>query len=446
MHASSLENMHKCYVRYIWGDWSKSRGPIRVLDIGGADVNGSYRDVFSEPGFDYVAADIEAGPGVHLVLEDPYHLPHDDESQDIIVSGQALEHVEFFWLSFQEMCRVLKPDGYIFLIAPSAGPIHRYPVDCYRFYPDAYAALAKYGEALLVDCWLDDRGPWKDLVGVFSKAPSAEPSLERLRRAALAPEMNDYSREWAPAPVTVSPRDPLREAVRGERSYLEALELIHETLAPRLYLEIGVRRGNSLALASCPSLAVDPAPEPNVAIGAEVQMFEETSDFFFEFRANEALAGGTFDLALIDGMHRFEFALRDFMNLEKLAKTTSVIVIDDIYPNHPAQALPHRETQVWTGDVWKLYHCLKHHRPDLQLFPLNAEPTGLLVITNLNPNDRSLWQQYNPLVRAYREADVRASEQLIVSRHEAVPTTDAEMLDSLRRMRQSRIPAFDGSS
>ncbi len=77
--------------------------------------------------------------------------------------------------------RVLRPDGLIFLIAPSAGPIHRYPVDCYRFYPDAFSALAKHAGGVLVESWLDERGPWRDLVGVFcrAEAPSFEPVVAR---------------------------------------------------------------------------------------------------------------------------------------------------------------------------------------------------------------------------------------------------------------------------
>ena len=55
------------------------------------------------------------------------------------------------------------------MIAPSRGRIHRYPVDCYRFDPDSYAALAKYTNSVLIDCWLDATSPWGDLVGVFIK-------------------------------------------------------------------------------------------------------------------------------------------------------------------------------------------------------------------------------------------------------------------------------------
>ena len=65
-----------------------------------------------------------------------------DGHYDALISGQAFEHVKFFWLTWMEMVRTLKPGGFIFLIAPSRGPEHRYPVDCWRFYPDSYRALA----------------------------------------------------------------------------------------------------------------------------------------------------------------------------------------------------------------------------------------------------------------------------------------------------------------
>src|SRR5579859_2561474 len=132
MHASSFENMQKCYSRFVAGGPLGTQEEVRILDVGGADVNGSYRQIFDHPRFAYTAADISDGPGIHVVLDDPYRLPFDDRSMDIVLSGQMLEHCEFFWLSFAEMVRVLRPSGYLFLIAPSAGPEHRYPVDCYR--------------------------------------------------------------------------------------------------------------------------------------------------------------------------------------------------------------------------------------------------------------------------------------------------------------------------
>ena len=88
--------------------------------------------------WEYSGLDVEKGPNVDIVVENPYDWEIPDSSYDVVISGQAFEHIEFFWLTFLEMARVLKPQGLIILIAPSRGPQHRYPVDCWRFYPDGY--------------------------------------------------------------------------------------------------------------------------------------------------------------------------------------------------------------------------------------------------------------------------------------------------------------------
>jgi SAM-dependent methyltransferase len=151
--------------------------PLSVVDIGSYDVNGSYRALFDAPQWNYVGVDLEAGPGVDVVLASPYRLPFASGSVDLVISGQAFEHVEYFWLMWMEMLRLLKPGGRIFLIAPSRGPEHRYPQDCWRFYPDGYRALAKIGHCELLEVGTDwephaDPGSnWGDTVGVFLIRP-----------------------------------------------------------------------------------------------------------------------------------------------------------------------------------------------------------------------------------------------------------------------------------
>ncbi|HEY5409400.1 MAG TPA: hypothetical protein VIJ94_01620, partial [Caulobacteraceae bacterium] len=77
MHASSIENMRRCYRRYVKGGALEARDEVLVLDLGGADVNGSYRSIFEHSRYRYTAADLAEGPGVSLVLQDPYRLPFD---------------------------------------------------------------------------------------------------------------------------------------------------------------------------------------------------------------------------------------------------------------------------------------------------------------------------------------------------------------------------------
>jgi SAM-dependent methyltransferase len=427
MHASSLENMHLCYQRHIAGKELEQRERVVVLDVGGADVNGSYSDVFTHPCFVYLGADLAPGEGVDVVLQDPNQLPLDDAVVDIVVSGQMLEHCEFFWLTFREMIRVLKPGGYLFLIAPSSGPVHRFPVDCYRFYPDAYAALARYANCDLVESWTDERGPWRDLVGVFQR--------RSLPARVFAP----------PVPRPAEPVfDPLRgkgaeeeEVTAGQIPYLDVLARLHQELEPGFYLEIGVRHGRSLSLARCPALGIDPAPEITEELGPQTRLISQTSDDFFRGPAREHLRQQP-DLVFIDGMHRFEYVLRDFMHVERHCGASTLVVIDDVFPNHPAQAERVRRTRVWTGDVWKIQHCLQTWRPDLKLLSIDAAPTGLLLVSGLDPTRTTLWDQYNPIVRRYLE--MSAIPDGILRRSHALSPQDpavAGLLQSLARARRA---------
>lgn len=182
MHVSSLEHVERLVGQYLTGQTK-----LTIIDIGSYDVNGSYKPFFDQPGWHYTGVDLAAGPNVDVTLESPYRLPFASHSADVIVSGQAFEHVEYFWLTWLEMVRVLKPGGHIFLIAPSRGPEHSFPQDCWRFYPDAFRALAKYGAVELLAVSTDwephpDGGsaPWGDTVGVFRQpAMSAGTRLRR---------------------------------------------------------------------------------------------------------------------------------------------------------------------------------------------------------------------------------------------------------------------------
>jgi len=431
MHPSSLENMQLCRDRYIGETFVES--PVRpvVLDVGGANANGTFREVFAPPLFDYVATDVDDGPGVDIVLSDPYKFPMESNSFDIVISGQTLEHFEFFWLVFLEMVRVLKDDGLLFLILPSSGPEQRYPVDCYRFFPDAFAALAKYGQAHLIKVWKDDRGPWRDVVGVFGKNKT---TAERFHGS---PDSGTF---WYTSLRIDDPGSAEEELTAGEESYLDSLNRIHREFAPRKYLEIGVRKGRSLALSKVVSIGIDPAPEIAVDLPEETAVYRQTSDDFF---ASGQLQADGFepDLAFIDGMHLFEFAVRDFMNLERAMKPDGLIVIDDVFPNHPAQAVRTRNTQVWTGDVWKLRSFLEEVRSDLFFLALDTRPTGLLLIAGLDPSSRVLWDRYNPLMRRFLGQSESIPPSSVIDREGAVsPQSEicSRLVSGLRDLRQEK--------
>jgi SAM-dependent methyltransferase len=156
-----------------YAEFFPSDKSTKVVEIGSQDVNGSLRSVAPDA-FDYIGVDFQAAKGVDVVLTDPYSLPFASESVDMVLSSSCFEHSEMFWLVFLEIMRVLKPRGLFYLNVPSAGSFHRYPVDCWRFYPDSGRALVQWskrsgGNAELLESYTQKGGTWQDFVGVFVK-------------------------------------------------------------------------------------------------------------------------------------------------------------------------------------------------------------------------------------------------------------------------------------
>ena len=157
MHPSSYDKMAEFRRQYLSG---REDEPLLILDLGSQDINGSYRPLFAQPRWNYRGVDMAAGKNVDVVLSDPYDWREiEADSADILISGQTFEHTEFFWLTMQQIARALKPNGLCCILAPSSGPEHRYPVDCWRVYPDGFRAVARYAGLETVECWTQ----WEDL-------------------------------------------------------------------------------------------------------------------------------------------------------------------------------------------------------------------------------------------------------------------------------------------
>lgn len=390
MHVSSFDSMRWCLQRHVLPDpVLRERRPLRVLDVGGADVNGSYQRLFAGLDADYVVLDPDPGSEVDLRPDASGRFPIEDESFDIVLSGQTFEHAPRFWETFDEMVRVCAHDGVLVVIVPSAGPEHRYPVDCYRFLPDSMGALAEMVSVHLVDTWTSPFGPFHDLVGVFRREiPSPGVSAREPVLDLLEPLQNE-----------VEMTGPLEiERGEGAEHYASLLARVHEQLEPRFYLEVGVEYGTSLRAARCPAVGLDPSPQlGEEPLGPDQRVVLMTSDDFFTY-ADVGSELGALDLAYIDGMHRIENVVKDFLHVERHAHAASVVLIDDVFPVHPLQAQRERETAFWTGDVWKIMPLLRGARPDLLLLPIDTWPSGMLLVTCLDPGNVELQRNFDLLM------------------------------------------------
>ena len=159
MHPSALrhaDRFFKTYARF------KQGASVRAVDIGSQDVNGSLRQV-CPAGVEYVGVDFVDGKGVDVILTDPYVMPFENEAFDFVVSSSCFEHSEMFWVLFLELLRITKPDGVIYINAPSNADFHRYPLDCWRFYPDSGKALVTWAtrnglRCRLLESYISDQG------------------------------------------------------------------------------------------------------------------------------------------------------------------------------------------------------------------------------------------------------------------------------------------------
>ncbi|MFW5879566.1 MAG: glycosyltransferase domain-containing protein, partial [bacterium] len=226
------------------------------------------------------------------------------------------------------------------------------------------------------------------------------------------------------------------EITIGDTEKHTFLSYVHEKLAPGFYFEIGVQKGKSLRLARCPAIGIDPMPQISTALSGSAKLLALTSDEFFQGNPENYIKK-VVDLAFIDGMHLFEFVLRDFINVEKICSKHSVILIDDVFPGHPAQAERERKTRNWTGDVWKIFIVLQKFRPDLTLIPVNVSPTGILIITNLNSDDCILQDNYESIVKEY-SLDMQPPKDIINRRH-ALPSHHKSIENILREINRRRV-------
>jgi SAM-dependent methyltransferase len=148
------------------------------------DVNGTYRTLFDDANWEYTGLDLEPGPGVDRVLRSPYSWSGiRSRSFDVVVTGQAFEHIEFPWITMLQITRVLVEDGLLCMIVPSGGHEHRFPVDCWRYYPDGVRALARWADLKplsAITSWQpqreypDDSAEWADTV-LIARRPIQSP-------------------------------------------------------------------------------------------------------------------------------------------------------------------------------------------------------------------------------------------------------------------------------
>lgn len=225
----------------------------------------------------------------------------------------------------------------------------------------------------------------------------------------------------------------------------EFLEAVHRAYRPRSYLEIGINTGRSLALSRTRTIGVDPEFGITWELACDLQLVQATSDDFFARDDTFAhFPDGRVDLAFLDGLHLFEFTLRDFMNVERRADWTSVIVVDDVLPRNVARARRERGSLTgWPGDVFKLTEVLTRYRPDLLVLPLDTEPTGVLLVLGADPESRVLDERYDEIVAEYVYPDPQRVPEAVLRRERASDPASIAASGVWTDLREAREAGLD---
>ena len=326
MHYSAYVNAQKFYEKYCYENIQNKK----ILDVGSYDVNGTMKPIFEKG--QYIGLDMENGPNVDVVGKS-HEIPFIDNFFDIVISSSCFEHDDMFWISFKEMCRVLKPGGYMYIQAPQNGPYHGWPGDNWRFYADSWRALEKWGKSLgyeieLVESYIDEKTPspeyegnriWNDSVGIYRKKPSQETNFN-LKTI----EIGHHNFEYNGLKSLKCPFDYLN------------YQMIIDEVKPDLIIEIGTHfGGNSLYLADLLQLR-----NRGVLHTIDVNEYGDLSKLDQHSRIKRFLGGyENYDLNQItefknvliidDGSHQYRDVLNSLNKFNKYVTTNSYFIVED---------------------------------------------------------------------------------------------------------------------
>ncbi len=171
--------------------------PEPIVEIGSFQVVGQeeiadLRGLF--PGKKFIGVDKRPGPGVDRVA-DVEDLPFANKSCWTVLALSTFEHVRRFWRGFEELQRILRPDGALVVAVPFYFQIHNYPSDYWRFSPEALnVLLEKYPRRILG--W---HGPKKKPANVWAVAFGEEhPGFDQEAFDRYRQLLSRYAREPLP--------------------------------------------------------------------------------------------------------------------------------------------------------------------------------------------------------------------------------------------------------
>lgn len=158
MHQSSFDTMSRMLAQF-------SPKNITILDVGATHNMWNYKSAVEANNCQYKNLDWGSGADYTVNSYDWSHIP--TNQFDCVISGQAFEHDKYWWRTVANIKKIVKPGAIVIFILPSCGAIHRYPVDCYRFYPDSAEVFSEILNAEILEVHHNSESEWGDLAMAF---------------------------------------------------------------------------------------------------------------------------------------------------------------------------------------------------------------------------------------------------------------------------------------
>lgn len=147
------DNSKRMFTRYALPLFGRD---LRVLEVGPDAERSTYQQLvegaLGGPCACWHTIDLAGRPGMTHASRDEYTFPLADDSYDLVLSGQVLEHVQKPWRWLPELARVCRPGGHVVTLSPVSWPYHEAPVDCWRIYPTGLRALCDEAGLEVRDC------------------------------------------------------------------------------------------------------------------------------------------------------------------------------------------------------------------------------------------------------------------------------------------------------
>lgn len=130
---------------------------ITVLEIGADSNPSTYQKALNLKSVDWQTLDISAETKPTILTKNEYQFPIPENTYDVVLSGNVIEHVKKIWLWVSELSRICKKGGAVITVNPLSWPFHEYPVDCWRIYPEGMKALYEHAGLEVVFCSCENR-------------------------------------------------------------------------------------------------------------------------------------------------------------------------------------------------------------------------------------------------------------------------------------------------